>query len=108
MKLVWENIINQCNCPYGFIIEHSFVYINRYFRIVYFGLYISQSVGNQTHIISIGTLPADNNPKLLISSCNTETAGVSVNLRNTGASIYSSHSQNISITQPRYSGVITY
>ena len=101
----WEDITGSCNLGY---VPDSWgnVYKNIKLRMVVF--YIgANSVNNQSPILGIGQLPGDATVKVIgIASCST--SGVSVDIKNDRYIVRSSHSQDRSISDPRYLGIALF
>ena len=83
-------------------------YINRTLRLIAFYICANGSVSNQHAIVQFGGV-AMSNARLLVGAVSHESSGISVDMSCTsGGLLTSSHSQNTSISQPRYSGILAY
>lgn len=103
----WVDITDLCD--FGFVdVGSAAVYINYTLRLVSFWVAVNGNVNNQGTVFVIALLPSGSNPKILISSCDHTTDGVSVNLLNDGGTVKSSHSTDVSIANARYSGLIAF
>lgn len=102
-----EDISNVCNFMLGLPYYKSEVYVNRHLRLVVFYICGNGSVANQHDIVQF-SVPMSN-ARILIGSVCHETSGVSVDISCTsGGKLISSHSKNVSISHPRYSGLVAY
>ena len=82
------------------------VYLNRQLRLIAFNVSPNGIVANQASVVQFGSMPYTN-ARLLVGSVSHATSGVSVDLKCTSIGrIISSHSSNVSIIQPRYSGLV--
>lgn len=103
----WVDITDLCD--FGFVdIAFAGVYINFTLRLVSFWVAVNGNVNNQGTLFVVASLPSGSNPKILISSCDHTTDGVSVNLLTDGGTVKSSHSMDVSIANARYSGLIAF
>ena len=103
----WVDITDSCN--FGFVdLNSASVYMNSTLRLVSFSVAVNGNVNNQGTVFAVALLPSGSNPKILISSCNHTTDGVSVNLLTDGVTVKSSHSMDVSIANARYSGLIVF
>lgn len=102
----WENITTSCN--FGHISEaYGTVYKNSGLRMVVFLVIIDKNVPNQSPILTIGTLPG--NASVIVLGIGVhETASISVDIKNDGYIVRSSHSQDRPISNPRYLGIALF
>jgi len=86
------------------------VYKNISLKIVCFRIALTANVSNQSVIATIGELPKNSHPIMLVGSCTHETEGVSVDMRmgDDYGDIISSHTKNVQISNPRYTGIILF
>lgn len=107
----WEDITEKCNFGYyTSAAGNTGVYKNISLRIVCFRIALTASVSNQSVIATIGELPKNSHPIMLVGSCTHETEGVSVDMRmgDDYGDIISSHTKNVQISNPRYTGIILF
>lgn len=86
------------------------MYKNISLKIVCFRIALTANVSNQSVIATIADFPENSHPIMLIGSCTHETEGVSVDMRMADdyGDIISSHSKNVQISNPRYTGIILF
>lgn len=86
------------------------MYKNISLRIVCFRIAITANVSNQSVIATIGDLPENSIPVIIVGACTHETEGVSVDMRmgSYRGDIISSHTKNVQISNPRYTGIILF
>lgn len=86
------------------------MYKNISLRIVCFRIALTADVSNQSVIATIADFPENSNPIMLAGACTHETEGVSVDMRmgSYSGDIISSHSKNVQISNPRYTGIILF
>lgn len=75
--------------------------------MVVFLVIIDKNVPNQSPILTIGTLPG--NASVIVLGIGVhETASISVDIKNDGYIVRSSHSQDRPISNPRYLGIALF
>ena len=108
---VWEDITEKCNFSYIQPYSTKKIYKNSALRLIAAFVPVKGSVSNQQMICQIGTLDPNVELKVLISAVSSAGSGYiySCNIGITDKSrLYSSHSGDATITEPRYSGLFMY